>query len=115
MTVRPPAVAGMFYEGRGERRGRDVRSHREAGEAEEPGPAVGAIVPHAGYVYSGHVAGAVYARLSIPQTAVILCPNHTGRGARAALEPSEAWRTPLGDAKVNRPWRSVCWISLRRS
>jgi AmmeMemoRadiSam system protein B len=102
MTVRPPAVAGMFYEARAERLEKDVRSHLQAGAAEEPGPAFGAIVPHAGYVYSGPVAGAVYARLSIPPNAVILCPNHTGRGARAALEPSEAWRTPLGDAKVNR-------------
>ena len=81
MSVRPPAVAGMFYEARAERLEKDVRSHLQAGAAEEPGPAFGAIVPHAGYVYSGPVAGAVYSRLSIPPNAVILCPNHTGRGA----------------------------------
>jgi AmmeMemoRadiSam system protein B len=102
MTVRSPAVAGMFYEARAERLEKDVRSHLQAGAEQEPGPAFGAIVPHAGYVYSGPVAGAVYARVSISSTAVILCPNHTGRGAPASLEPSEAWRTPLGDVKVNR-------------
>ncbi len=100
MTVRPPAVAGAFYDARPDRLEKDVRS-RLPSEA-DPRPAFGAIVPHAGYVYSGDVAGAVYARLRIPPTCVILCPNHTGRGAPAALEPSDAWRTPLGDVAVDR-------------
>lgn len=91
----------MFYEARAERLATDVRSHLDAGP-DSPRPAFGAIVPHAGYVYSGPVAGAVYARLVIPPRAIILCPNHTGRGARASLEPSEAWRTPLGDVPVSR-------------
>jgi len=59
-------------------------------------------VPHAGYVYSGPVAGAVYARLRVPRSVIVLCPNHTGRGAPAALDPSDAWRTPLGDVPVDR-------------
>ena len=101
MTTRPPAVAGMFYEGRPERLARDVRTHLGSG-GEPPRPAFGAIVPHAGYVYSGPVAGAVYSRIAIPPAVVILCPNHTGRGAPASLEPSAAWRTPLGDVPVNR-------------
>src|SRR4029077_13228337 len=44
----------------------------------------------------------VYSRLDIPPAVVILCPNHTGRGAPAALDPSDAWRTPLGDVAVDR-------------
>jgi hypothetical protein len=100
VKVRPPAVAGMFYDARPERLEKDVRSRLPPGSS--PEPAFGAIVPHAGYVYSGGVAGAVYARLRIPPTCVILCPNHTGRGAPASLEPSEAWRTPLGDVPVDR-------------
>jgi AmmeMemoRadiSam system protein B len=100
MTIRPPAVAGMFYEGRPERLRLNVESLFPADV--EPEPAFGAIVPHAGYVYSGPVAGAVYARVRIPRTVVILCPNHTGRGVPASLEPSDAWRTPLGDVPVNR-------------
>jgi len=101
MRVRPPAVAGMFYDARAERLERDVRAHLAQVEAAAE-PAFGGIVPHAGYVYSGPVAGAVYARLRIPPTCVILCPNHTGRGAPAALDPSDAWRTPLGDVPVDR-------------
>jgi MEMO1 family protein len=107
MSVRPPAVAGMFYEARAERLEQDVRSHlhaarSKAGGTAEPGPAFGAVVPHAGYVYSGPVAAAVYASAAIPSCVIVLCPNHTGRGAPAALEPSEAWRTPLGEVRVHR-------------
>jgi MEMO1 family protein len=91
----------MFYEGRPDRLDRDVRSHLVTA-GEPPRPAFGAIVPHAGYVYSGPVAGAVYSRIAIPSAAVILCPNHTGRGAPAALEPSSSWRTPLGEVAVSR-------------
>jgi AmmeMemoRadiSam system protein B len=97
--IRSPAVAGMFYE----ERPAALRATVEAlivNGASAASPAFGAIVPHAGYVYSGGVAGAVYGRLEIPPTVVILCPNHTGRGAPAALDPSEAWRTPLGDVRV---------------
>jgi len=100
VSVRPPAVAGAFYEARPDRLERDVRAHLPP--ATTPRPAFGAIVPHAGYVYSGPVAGAVYAQIRIPPTCVVLCPNHTGFGAAAALEPSDAWRTPLGEVPVDR-------------
>jgi AmmeMemoRadiSam system protein B len=99
VAIRPPAVAGTFYEGRPERLERDVRSLLPPDVPKAR--AFGAIVPHAGYVYSGGVAGAVYARLEVPPAVVVLCPNHTGRGAPAALDPSEVWRTPLGDVPVH--------------
>jgi hypothetical protein len=100
MAIRQPAVAGLFYDARPERLERQVKRLLPEGIAVEP--AIGAIVPHAGYVYSGPVAGAVYGRLRLPPAAVVLCPNHTGRGAPAALDPSEAWRTPLGDVPLAR-------------
>jgi AmmeMemoRadiSam system protein B len=99
MRVRSAAVAGMFYDARPDRLEQDVRRYLLSDVPAEA--AFGAIVPHAGYVYSGPVAGAVYARLKIPATTVILCPNHTGRGAPASLDPSDAWRTPLGDVPVD--------------
>lgn len=96
--IRQPAVAGVFYEGRADALERDVKSRLSHSESS---PAFGAIVPHAGYVYSGGVAGAVYSRIAIPSRVVILCPNHTGRGKPAALDPSDSWRTPLGDVPVD--------------
>lgn len=100
MSVRAPAVAGSFYSGGRERLEAEVRSLLP--EDVRPGRAIGAIAPHAGYVYSGPVAGAVYARLEIPSVTIILCPNHTGLGAPAALDPSDSWRTPLGDVPLDR-------------
>jgi MEMO1 family protein len=100
MSVRLPAVAGSFYDARPEKLEGDVRRFLDPDA--QPRPAIGAIVPHAGYVYSGPVAGAVYARLRVPASVVVLCPNHTGQGVDAALDPSDAWRTPLGDVPLDR-------------
>lgn len=100
MPVRQPAVAGLFYDSRAERLERHVL--RLLPKEADAAPAIGAIVPHAGYMYSGPVAGAVYGRLRIPAAVVILCPNHTGFGARAALDPSEGWATPLGEVPLAR-------------
>jgi hypothetical protein len=61
--------------------------------------AIGCVAPHAGYIYSGPVAGAVYSRLEIPERCVILCPNHTGRGCALAVMADTTWQTPLGNVK----------------
>jgi len=58
-------------------------------------------VPHAGYVYSGHVAGAVLARIALPREIIILGVRHYPRGEPAAILSSGAWRTPLGDARID--------------
>jgi hypothetical protein len=52
-------------------------------------------------MYSGHVAGAVFAAMELPKRFVILCPNHSGRGRALAIMSSGAWRTPLGDAAID--------------
>jgi AmmeMemoRadiSam system protein B len=63
----------------------------------------GAIVPHAGLVYSGKCVGALFARSALPSTVVILAPNHTGvcNSPGASLWRSGAFETPLGDVRVN--------------
>jgi AmmeMemoRadiSam system protein B len=79
-AVRIPAVAGRFYPGRAEELLREVREFTSTGKIPvETGriAAIGCVAPHAGYIYSGGVAGAVYSRLEIPERCVILCPNHT--------------------------------------
>jgi AmmeMemoRadiSam system protein B len=63
--------------------------------------ALACVVPHAGYMYSGHVAGAVYEQLELPRRLIILCPNHTGRGRRLAIMSEGAWETPLGLANID--------------
>src|SRR5437868_2779126 len=98
--VRPPAVAGKFYPADPDVLRRDVESYLPS--VPEKISALGCMVPHAGYRYSGQVAGAVLGRLQLPQRFVILCPNHTGRGEPLAIMSRGTWETPLGDAQIDR-------------
>jgi AmmeMemoRadiSam system protein B len=59
------------------------------------------VVPHAGYRYSGHVAGAVYARLKLPRRFLLLGPRHFPRGKNQAIVSDGAWQTPLGCAEID--------------
>jgi MEMO1 family protein len=96
---RAPAVAGAFYPADPDRLARDVAGFLRSDAP--PAPALGVLAPHAGYVYSGAVAGATYARVAVPERVVVLCPNHTGLGALAALWPDGRWRTPLGAVPID--------------
>src|SRR4051794_23438223 len=98
--VRPPAVAGKFYPADADALRRDVETYLPKNV--ERVRALGCMVPHAGYMYSGHVAGAVLGRLNLPQRFVILCPNHTGHGEPLAIMSRGAWATPLGEAQIDR-------------
>ena len=103
-TVRQPAVAGRFYPANAQHLRAEVETYTTApaGAPSEPKiRTLGCVVPHAGYMYSGHVAGAVYRRLEMPRSMVILCPNHTGQGEPLAILSEGAWRTPLGNVPVN--------------
>jgi AmmeMemoRadiSam system protein B len=102
-SVRPPAVAGRFYPSTPEALIRDLdRYLKPEAPAEQQRPGVkGCVVPHAGYMYSGHVAGAVYRRLPMCPSYVILGPNHYGRGAQLAIISGGFWATPLGNVPVD--------------
>lgn len=97
--VRQPAVAGRFYPGNPEHLRRDIQQYTSV--TGNKIHAIGCVAPHAGYMYSGHVAGAVYARLDLPKRYIILCPNHTGVGEPLAMMSEGIWRTPLGDAVID--------------
>ncbi len=99
-ALRIPAVAGRFYPGRAEELLREIREYTPPVETSRIA-AIGCVAPHAGYVYSGGVAGAVYSRLEIPGRAVILCPNHTGKGRPLAVMANTTWQTPLGEVAAD--------------
>jgi MEMO1 family protein len=99
--IREPAVAGRFY---------PSESDLLSGQVDEfvsPSAkrihALGCMVPHAGYMYSGHVAGAVYGALELPSRFILLGPRHFPRGERLAILSEDSWRTPLGDARIDAP------------
>jgi MEMO1 family protein len=103
-ALRTPAVAGRFYPGRADELLREVRAYTSSRDAPVEANRIGAIgcvAPHAGYIYSGGVAGAVYSRVEIPRNCVILCPNHTGKGKPLAVMADTAWQTPLGEVAPN--------------
>ena len=95
---RQPAVAGSFYPGTG----REIDAQLDALiEPIEPKERVRAVVvPHAGWIYSGKVAGAVYGRVALPERCILLGPNHTGLGHEAAVMASGRWRYPGGELPI---------------
>lgn len=97
--IRGAAVAGSFYAGTRDRLRAQIAELRPSGAA--ACDAVGVLVPHAGYMYSGRVAAAVYAQVASPDTWVIFGPNHTGLGAKAAIMTSGIWETPLGKITID--------------
>src|SRR5690242_19123405 len=108
--VRRPAVAGRFYPSNPETLSRDLAKYVGAGSGgaqEEFAGAIGCVVPHAGYIYSGHVAGAVYRRLPPRASYIILSPNHFGKGAPLALMSRGAWLTPLGPVPIDHSLAQV--------
>lgn len=102
--LRPPAVAGRFYPAQPEILKRDLDKYLNASDPPslKIERALGCVAPHAGYMYSGHVAGAVYQKLPPRFSYIILCPNHFGRGAPLAMMSSGAWLTPLGEVRVDQ-------------
>jgi MEMO1 family protein len=100
--IRLPAVAGRFYPDDPERLRASVDSLL-GGEGQQKKIRAGAcLVPHAGYIYSGGVAGEVYRRMEIPARVVLLGPRHFPRGASLAILSDGAWQTPLGSAPIDR-------------
>jgi hypothetical protein len=109
-------VSGRFYPGARAELAAAVAALLAAARAEvgssPPAPVRAAIAPHAGYVYSGPTAAAVFARVALPALIVILAPNHTGvcrAPGGASLWEAGAFRTPLGDVPVDAP----CAAALR--
>jgi MEMO1 family protein len=100
-TVRHPAVAGRFYPGNPEVLRAEVLTYLSRSASSKPVRALGCLVPHAGYMYSGGVAGAVFAELEIPELCLVLCPNHTGVGHPLAIISEGSWETPLGEVPID--------------
>ncbi len=108
--IREPAVAGQFYSASSVALRRTVDSFLEKCGSRVDAKSI--VCPHAGYVYSGAVAGAVYSVVKLPKRLIVLGPNHTGRGVALSLHPAGEWLTPLGnvaiDEDINRRLLKEC-------
>lgn len=98
MTTRKPAVAGQFYPGSRPKIEEQIASLVEEGRPREK--VLGAMGPHAGWFYSGRGAGILYSRVELPETVVILCPNHRGQGEEMAVMSEGWWELPTGAVEL---------------
>jgi len=101
--LRLPAVAGQFYPGNPRELSALVKNYTKQESSLKKAKVRACLVPHAGYIYSGGVAGAVFSRISLPKKILLLGVRHYPRGEALAILSDGAWRTPLGDVPVETP------------
>lgn len=100
--IRRPAVAGMFYPSDGNDLQKMVSSFISGSGRSPDDTVTGLVSPHAGYVYSGAVAGAAFATAPDGvRNVVILAPPHRYPVRGASVFEGEAYATPLGDVPVS--------------
>ncbi|MFH2070677.1 MAG: AmmeMemoRadiSam system protein B, partial [Elusimicrobiota bacterium] len=83
---------------------RDIEEYLDRGALKkEKTKAIACICPHAGWMYSGKVAGSVYSRINLDEydSCVIVGPNHTGYGQPVSMFPEGDWQMPLGNISVD--------------
>ena len=97
--IRLPAVSGRFYPSDEKKLALEIEKYTSS--ANDKSFARGCVVPHAGYLYSGHVAGAVYSEIEIPARCILLGPRHFPGGEAMAIISEGSWRTPFGDAQID--------------
>ncbi|MDH3976033.1 MAG: AmmeMemoRadiSam system protein B [Deltaproteobacteria bacterium] len=99
METRNPAVAGMFYPGT--RQALSAELDRLIPEKSVKRKAIGIVSPHAGYIYSGAVAGELISSVAIPQKIILIGPNHTGFGIKGSVMAEGCWSLPNGTVNVD--------------
>lgn len=98
---RKPIVAGQFYTAEPQALAAEVARFLSVAEGRADKPTLLAMVPHAGYVFSGAVAGATLGRADLADTVILLGPNHTGMGSRYAVWHMGSWLFPGGGLAVD--------------
>lgn len=99
MMIRTPAVAGQFYPADRDGLIEEIKKHVTEGFPKNR--VIGIVSPHAGFMYSGDAAGAVYSRIEIPETVVLIGPNHTGVGPPVSVMAEGTWSMPFGDLAID--------------
>jgi hypothetical protein len=97
--IREPIVAGQFYPGPPS--ALEAQLNKLIDKKVPKEDVIGLVSPHAGYIYSGAVAGATISRIQFKDTFVIMGPNHTGYGKPFSIMTEGAWRTPLGEVQID--------------
>ncbi|MCK4739021.1 MAG: AmmeMemoRadiSam system protein B [Deltaproteobacteria bacterium] len=98
--IRKPCVAGKFYPSSAPNLLKSITKFLDIKGVEKT-EALAIISPHAGYIFSGAIAGTAFASVELPDNIILIGPNHTGAGKGASVMSSGAWETPLGETQIN--------------
>lgn len=106
MQIKRPAVAGFFYPGSAATLRDAVQNYLGGAHNESSDRPVALIAPHAGYPYSGPIAGSAYATLQ-PwagelRRVAVFAPSHRVPFEGIAISSADYFQTPLGDIEVDR-------------
>jgi len=101
--IRKPSVAGNFYPGSKALLEEALEKYIRFSEPLKK--AIGLVSPHAGYVFSGGCAGKGFGAVEVPGTVIILGVNHHGLGHPFAVDGHDSWKTPLGEAEIDKELR----------
>ena len=101
MLLRQPVVNGRFYPGRPDELAAEIAAFMGAPTKDAPKRPWAVMLPHAGYIYCGKVIGQTLSGCELAPRLVVLCPNHTGRGAPLGVWPAGAWLEPQGPVPVD--------------
>jgi len=104
-AVRQPAVAGMFYPAYRQALEKEVHEYLDAGQGQHPTAPKAVIAPHAGYLYSGPIAGSAFKAWrglhGKVKRVVLIGPSHHCYFRGLALSPQGQWETPAGRFTVD--------------
>jgi AmmeMemoRadiSam system protein B len=101
MKIRNSSISGTFYTNNADELKKELKYIKDFKEKKD---AIAIIAPHAGYIYSGKVAGSAYKQIRDDyEKIIILAPNHTIYTKKAILDTNDYWETPLGRVKIWRP------------
>ena len=99
MMIREPVVAGQFYPASASLLKSTIKKMVDEKVTRED--VIGALLPHAGYPYSGPVAAATISRIKFKDTFIIIGPSHTGMGEPFSIMTEGIWKTPLGEVEID--------------
>jgi MEMO1 family protein len=99
-SIRTPAVAGKFYPENPFELEKKVVYHL-GNLSKKKRKAIGVVSPHAGFIYSGDIVGAVYSQIEVPETVILLGPNHTGLGENISVMTEGIWSMPMGNISID--------------
>ena len=100
VNLRKSVVAGQFYPSSAQDLHAMISSF--ANKETQKRDIIGAILPHAGYIYSGNVATQTVSGIDIKDNVILLGPNHTNLGAIFSIMPEGIWQTPFGSVEINK-------------